>query len=74
MMPITRPWSGAERDKLKQMIEAGASPLKCAAALKRNLNSVRKQAHAIGTPFPDMRAVRRRLKDAQVAAMQSARF
>jgi hypothetical protein len=71
MLPITKPWTDLERQKLKHMIEAGASPLKCAAALKRKLNSVRKQAHIIGTPFPDLRTVRRRQREAEQAATQS---
>lgn len=71
MLPITKTWSDPERLRLKQMIEAGASPLKCAAALKRKLNSVRKQAHSIGTPFPDLRVVRRRQREAEQAATQS---
>lgn len=74
MMPITKPWSDTDREKLKTMIEAGASPLKCAAALKRKINSVRKQAHHIGTPFPDMRLVRRRQKQAEESATFTGRI
>jgi hypothetical protein len=73
MLPITRPWSEADREKLKHMVEAGASPLKCAAAVRRKLASVRKQAHQIGSPFPDVRAVRRRQREAEAAA-QSVRL
>ena len=53
-----------ESERLKVMVAKGASPARAAATLRRNLDSVRNQARKIGTPFPTLHQVRRRLNRA----------
>lgn len=57
-MAIIKHWTPEDIDKLKELAGKGASALRCAAALKRNQGSVKKQARALGIVLPGVRAVR----------------
>lgn len=68
MLPLIRVWTDQERSRLLELIASGASPMKCAAALKRRVASVRKQAREMGHPFPSIHQFRRGLKEAAASA------
>jgi hypothetical protein len=68
MLPIVRPWTADDLEKLKIMVAAGSSPIRCAAALRRTTSSVRVKAREIGAPFRSQREVRRLLSAAQAEA------
>jgi hypothetical protein len=61
MRPKKKLWTSEESERLKVMVAKGASPARAAAALRRNLASVRNQARKIGTPFPTLHQARRKL-------------
>ena len=63
-MMITRQWTDAELQQLRLLRSKGASPLRAAAALKRNIKSVQRQARLSGAPFPSLRAARKSLQSA----------
>ncbi len=52
------PWTTADINRLKAFIGNGTSALRAAAALKRSMSSVRKQANLIGLSFPSIRPKR----------------
>lgn len=58
MFPLTRRWTNEDIAKLKLMAAAGHSATRCAAALKRKVGSVKKQARLLGCELPGVRAVR----------------
>lgn len=68
MMPLVRPWSDADVERLRVMAAAGASPIKCAAALRRNVQAIRRQAGRLGIRLPTLREQRKRLRDAEAQA------
>ena len=68
MLPLVRPWSTEDLEKLKSMANAGASPVRCAAALRRTVASVRTKAREQGTPFRTQREARKLLNAAQAQA------
>lgn len=72
MMPLIRPWSAAEGEKLKAMAEAGASPIKIAAAMKRNVQAVRRQANRLGISLPTTRETRKRQRALEAEATRSS--
>jgi hypothetical protein len=49
--------------RLKEFVAKDLSIVRAAAALDRNLMSVRNQARKIGTPFPPMLVLRKNLAD-----------
>lgn len=57
-MAIVRHWTQEDIDKLKDLAAKGASALRCAAALKRNQASVKKQARSLGIVLQGVREVR----------------
>jgi len=60
MQHITsRTWTLEQFAELKALVEAGASPLRAAARLKRSVMSVQGKAKAEGIPFKDLRVVKR---------------
>ena len=61
---IKRPWTEADNERLKEFVAQGLSILRAAAAFNRSTKNVRTQARKIGTPFPPMRALRKKFKDA----------
>jgi hypothetical protein len=56
-------WTEEQIDKLKQLIAAGASPTRAAAALGRKILAVKIKANELGTPFPSVREVRAKLRE-----------
>jgi hypothetical protein len=58
-MTITRRWTPAEIERLKMLRSQRVSAFRAAAALKRNIKSVQRQARLLGTPFPTLRATRK---------------
>lgn len=59
MKRIISPWSQAEIERLRSLIAKRASPIRSAAALKRNVASVRRQARLLGLSFPTLQERRR---------------
>lgn len=58
-----RTWLPEHIQELRNLVEAGASPIRAAARLKRSQVSVQGKAKAEGFPFQDLRKVKRdRLK------------
>lgn len=64
----SRTWLPEHIEVLKKLVEAGASPIKAAARLKRSAISVQMKAKETGVPFPDRRHVKRqqRLREAEI--------
>jgi GcrA cell cycle regulator len=58
---ISGSWTEADNERLKALVAQGASIVRAAAAFNRSLISVRNQARKLGTPFPPMRAFRKKL-------------
>jgi hypothetical protein len=58
-----RPWTEEDNARLKVFVAQGASIIRAAAALHRNVKSVRTQARKLGEPFPPMRVFRKKLAD-----------
>ena len=58
-----RPWTQEDNARLKEFVAQGASIIRVAAAIHRNIKSVRIQARKLGEPFPPMRAFRKKLAD-----------
>src|SRR6267378_5330437 len=58
-----RPWTQEDNARLKEFVAQGVSIIRAAAALHRNIKSVRIQARKLGEPFPPMRAFRKKLAD-----------
>jgi hypothetical protein len=57
-----RPWTEEDNARLKEFVAQGASIIRAAAAaLHRNIKSVRIQARKVGEPFPPMRVFRKKL-------------
>jgi hypothetical protein len=52
------PWSEEEVDRLKAMIESGASAQRASVALRRSLSAIKLKARDIGLPFPSERELR----------------
>ncbi len=55
----SRTWLPEQIEVLRKLVEAGASPIKAAARLKRSAVSVQMKAKEAGVPFPDRRHVKR---------------
>jgi hypothetical protein len=53
-------WTEQEDERLRAYVAQGASVVKVAAVLKRNIISVRTHARALGCPFPPLRVVRQK--------------
>ena len=53
-----RPWTEEDNAHLKEFVAQGASIIRAAASLHRNIKSVRIQARKLGKPFPPMRVFR----------------
>jgi hypothetical protein len=56
-----RPWAEEDNARLKEFVAQGASIIRAAAALHRNILSVRIPARKLGDPFPPMRVFRKKL-------------
>jgi hypothetical protein len=57
-------WTEEDNARLKGFVAQDASIIRAAAALNRNIKSVRIQARKLGAPFPPMRIFRKKLADA----------
>jgi hypothetical protein len=58
---ISGSWTEADNERLKAFVAQGVSIVRAAGAFNRSLMSVRNQARKLGTPFPQMRAIRKKL-------------
>ena len=56
MMITSRSWTPEQCERLRQLVESGASDYRASAALKRTRTSVRQQAKNMGLRFREMRA------------------
>lgn len=63
-----RTWTNDQNDRLKEMVLAGASPLRASVHFKRSIIGVQMQAKKIGFPFPNRRDVKRKLRQMDSAA------
>lgn len=63
-----RTWMPSQIEELRNLIAAGASPVKAAARLKRSTVSVQIKAKDLGCPFTDKRVLKRRrlMREAEV--------
>jgi hypothetical protein len=75
--PISRPWTADDIARLKDLLANGASAVRCASALGRRINSVKKAARQIGLEAPGVRAVhaksRSKLAEAEQRLPRGAR-
>lgn len=55
------PWTEAENERLKALVEQGVSIVRVAAAFNRKTIAVRIHARKLGTPFPPMKDFRKKL-------------
>ena len=58
-------WTPEENERLKVLVASGVSVLRAAAAHKCSMDGVRAQARKLGTPFPTVREVKKRLAAAE---------
>ena len=62
-MRLKSRWTEEDNACLSEFVAQDVSIIRAAAALHRNIASVRLQARKLGTPFPPMRVFRRRFTD-----------
>ena len=67
-MRLKSEWTEEDNARLKEFVAQGASIIRVAAALHRNIKSVRIQARKLGEPFPPMRAFRKKLANVPFSA------
>jgi hypothetical protein len=67
-MPTGDTWTEEDNERIKAFVAKGVSVFVAAAALKRNTISVRNQARRLGTPFPNLRTLR---KPASVVSLRN---
>ena len=58
-------WTQDDDERLRAFVAQGASVVKAAATLKRRIISVRARARVLGSPFPPLRAIRRKWAETQ---------
>lgn len=68
---IGTPWGERDDETLKQLVLAGATPIRAAAFLKRSIISVKSKARRLKTPFPTEQAARRRRNEKFQAAKRA---
>jgi hypothetical protein len=67
------PWTDEECERLKQLVNTGASVTRASVVLRQNMKSVQYQARKLGRPFPGSRVVRReRQAKLEAAAKQTS--
>ena len=64
MRQTSRSWTEQDCEKLRALVEAGASPFRAGVALGRSTQVVRNKARDLGCPFAHLRDVKKKLKDA----------
>jgi hypothetical protein len=62
MKPLSKPWTDADNERLKQLTADGASAARVASALNRKIKSVTVQATKLGIRFPTVREQRKKLE------------
>jgi GcrA cell cycle regulator len=67
-MQVRGAWSDAELNRLAELAASGATPLRAAAALKRNLSSCKNQARKLGIPFTPVWKMRKAIREKCAAA------
>ena len=67
-MQVRGAWSDEELKRLAELAASGATPLRAAAALKRNLLSCKNQARKLGTPFMPVWKMRKAIREKCAAA------
>jgi hypothetical protein len=63
MRRLVQPWTGEDEERLKALVEQGASVVRAAAALRRREVVVRERARKLGCPFTPMRIARKKWAD-----------
>ena len=63
MRLILGSWTEADNQRLKALVEQGASIVRVAGIFNRTIGAVRNQARKIGSPFPPMRVFRKKWAD-----------
>jgi GcrA cell cycle regulator len=58
-------WTNEDSERLKELIESGASAVRAAAAFYTTIQSIRAQARKLGKPFPTTREARKKFADSQ---------
>jgi hypothetical protein len=53
-------WTEPDNERLKALAARRVSIVRAAGALNRTIESIRAQARKLGTPFPTMKAVRKK--------------
>jgi GcrA cell cycle regulator len=67
-MLVRGAWSDEDLKLLAELAASGATPLRAAAALKRNLLSCKNQARKLGTPFTPVWKMRKAIREKCAAA------
>lgn len=69
MKPVVRQWTESDIQKLKELMDKGASAIRVSAALNRSLSSVKKMARQLGGDLAGMRDLmaerKKRLEEAE---------
>lgn len=56
--PTSRSWTPEQDERLRELLDAGATALRAAAALKRTIGAVQTRARNLGTRFKPKREAR----------------
>jgi orotate phosphoribosyltransferase len=67
-MRVRGAWSDEDLKRLAELAASGATPLRAAAALKRNLLSCKNQARKMGIPFAPVWKMRKVIREKCAAA------
>jgi GcrA cell cycle regulator len=62
-MQVRGAWSDEDLKRLAELAASGATPLRAAAALKRNLLSCKNQARKLGIPFTPAWKMRKAIRE-----------
>jgi hypothetical protein len=57
-----RGWTASDFEKLKALVQQGASAFRAAASLRRSVPATKNKARELGCPFPHMQGVRAKTK------------
>jgi hypothetical protein len=57
-----RKWTTEDCEKLKALVQQGASAFRASAALRRSVPTVKNKARELGCPFPLLQGVRAKTK------------
>jgi len=70
--PIASHWSEEQVAALNNMLQAGVTPLRAAAALGRSMVSVKAKARSLKSPFPSVRRNRKAPLAGMPASVETA--